>query len=137
VARMSRTESQARTRARLVATAKKLFLHECYQSTSLEKVAETAGFSKGAVYSNFRNKDELGMAVLDEIRTERALEIVEMIRAEASLDERIARFERWAEYVIGDRAWTSLELEMGVQTRGNAALTGQLGARFQGIVALV
>lgn len=134
---MSRTESQARTRALLIETAKNLFLHDGYQSTSLEKVAESAGFSKGAVYSNFRNKDELGMAVLDEIRTERAMEIVTLIQSEGTVEDRLARFEKWAETVIGDRAWTSLELEFGIQTRGNAELTSALGSRFEFLSKLV
>lgn len=134
---MSRTESQARTRALLIETAKRLFLHDGYQSTSLEKVADAAGFSKGAVYSNFRNKDELGMAVLDEIRTERAMEIVALIQSEGTVEDRLERFEKWAETVIGDRAWTSLELEFGIQTRGNAELTSALGSRFEFLAKLV
>ena len=43
----------------LVKTARRLFFDDGYHPTSLEKVADAAGFSKGAVYSNFRNKDEL------------------------------------------------------------------------------
>jgi AcrR family transcriptional regulator len=40
-----------------------LFLRDGYAATSLEKVADEAGYSKGAVYSNFWNKDELCLAV--------------------------------------------------------------------------
>ena len=42
-----------------------MFLRDGYAATSLEKVAEEAGFSKGAVYSNFDGKDALCLAVLD------------------------------------------------------------------------
>ncbi|MDT7795343.1 MAG: hypothetical protein QOD59_4784, partial [Mycobacterium sp.] len=64
-------ETQAETRAQLVKTARQLFFDDGYRPTSLEKVADAAGYSKGAVYSNFRNKDELCTAVLDEVRAER------------------------------------------------------------------
>jgi AcrR family transcriptional regulator len=136
-ARLSRTESQARTRSQLVATAKELFLRDGYLATSLEKVAETAGFSKGAVYSNFRNKDELCVAVLDEIRAERAAEILALAQDGGTIEERLARFEAWAEQVIGDPAWTSLELEFGVQVRGNGSMGRMHGARFQAMAQLV
>src|ERR1041384_2785727 len=74
MARMTRAESQANTRAQLLATARQMFFTDGYHPTSLEKVADAAGYSKGAVYSNFRNKDELCVAVLDEVRAERLAE---------------------------------------------------------------
>lgn len=70
MARLTRAESQARTREQLIETAKQLFLRDGYSVTSLERVADEAGYSKGAVYSNFRNKDELCLAVLDRIHDE-------------------------------------------------------------------
>ena len=65
MARMTRKESHALTRERLVETAKRLFMADGYNVTPLEKVATEAGFSKGAVYSNFATKHELGLAVID------------------------------------------------------------------------
>ena len=67
MARKTRAESQAETRAQLLKTARQLFFDDGYHPTSLEKVADAAGYSKGAVYSNFRNKDELCLTVLDRI----------------------------------------------------------------------
>ena len=69
---MTRAETQAKTRTQLVKTARQQFFEDGYHPTSLEKVADAAGYSKGAVYSNFRNKDELCTAVLDEVRVERS-----------------------------------------------------------------
>ncbi len=113
---MTRAESQARTRTQLLRTARELFLRDGYLATSLDKVADAAGFSKGAVYSNFRNKDELCLAVLDELRAERVAEITGLLGAPTT-DERLRRFEAWAERVIGDPQWTTLEFEFAVQAR--------------------
>jgi AcrR family transcriptional regulator len=66
VPRMTRAESQAQTRAQLVKTARQLFFEDGYHPTSLEKVADAAGFSKGAVYSNFDDKEALFLALVDE-----------------------------------------------------------------------
>ena len=55
---VSRAERQAQTRERLIAVAREMFLTDGYAATSLDKVALQAGFSKGAVYSNFAGKEK-------------------------------------------------------------------------------
>ena len=49
---------------RLIDAAATVFAQKGYGGASLEEVAETAGFSKGAVYSNFSGKEELFLALL-------------------------------------------------------------------------
>jgi AcrR family transcriptional regulator len=136
VTRLTRAESQARTRTQLLATARALFLRDGYRTTSLDKVADEAGFSKGAVYSNFRNKDELCLAVLDEIRAERAAEITGLLQAPTT-DERLRRFADWAERVIGDPQWTALEFEFAVQARHDPALRRELTERLTAVSRVV
>jgi AcrR family transcriptional regulator len=65
VARLSRSESQARTRKQLIDAATVVFARRGFRGASIEDVAEQAGYSKGAVYSNFRSKDALFLAVLE------------------------------------------------------------------------
>jgi AcrR family transcriptional regulator len=135
--RLTRAESQARTRDRLIATAKQLFLRDGYASTSLEKVADEAGYSKGAVYSNFRNKDQLCLAVLDTIHAEHTASIAELLEATDSLEERLAAFQSWAERRIGDQEWTALEVEFAVSTRRDPAMQRELATRDQVIRGLI
>ena len=61
--RLSRAESQAQTREQLIQTARRMFVSDGFLGTSLEKVAAEAGYSKGAVYSNFSSKFDLGFVV--------------------------------------------------------------------------
>jgi AcrR family transcriptional regulator len=136
VTRLTRAESQARTRAQLLRTARELFLRDGYLATSLDKVAEEAGFSKGAVYSNFRRKDQLCLAVLDEIRAERAAEVAGLLAA-PDTEERLRRFEEWAERVIGDPQWTALEFEFAVQARRDPALREELANRLTAVGEVV
>src|SRR5689334_25020222 len=102
MARLTRAESQARTRELLIRTARTLFLRDGYHATSLEKVADAAGFSKGAVYSNFGSKDELCLVVLDALYAERVTEIVKVFTRGTTIEERIGAFEVYAETMIGD-----------------------------------
>jgi AcrR family transcriptional regulator len=134
--RKTRAETQAATRAQLVATAKQMFFVDGYHPTSLEKVADAAGYSKGAVYSNFRNKDELCTAVLDEVRAERLGEVIEMM-ARPDTTARIEALRDWAERVIGDPGWTTLEVEFAVHARRTEQLRTELAGRLDGILQML
>ena len=75
----------------LVETARAMFLRDGYAATSLEKVAEEAGFSKGAVYSNFDGKDDLCLAVLETIHHEVAEAVLGSLRGAATVEQALAR----------------------------------------------
>ena len=62
--RLTREESRAQTRERLLDAAIDLFIKVGIDATSIEDVAEAAGYSRGAFYSNFESKDDLVCAAL-------------------------------------------------------------------------
>jgi AcrR family transcriptional regulator len=134
---MTRAQSQAHTRQALVRTATHAFLRDGYQQTSLEKVADEAGYSKGAVYSNFRNKNELCLAVLDSIQAEQARLVVQAMVGSTTLEERLAAFHSWADATIGDPAWTGLEFEFATHVRRDPALRAELAKREETMRALI
>jgi AcrR family transcriptional regulator len=55
-----------KTRADLVAAAHRVLLRDGFHGASLDQIAEEAGYTTGAVYSDFQSKDELFLAVLDQ-----------------------------------------------------------------------
>jgi AcrR family transcriptional regulator len=72
--RLTREQSRAQTRARLIEAAGEVFAERGFYGASVEEIAERAGFSRGAFYSNFDSKDDLFLAVLDShIESEMAL----------------------------------------------------------------
>ncbi|GAA2147593.1 TetR/AcrR family transcriptional regulator [Glycomyces algeriensis] len=83
--RLSREESRAQTKERLLDAAEELFVSRGVNGTSVEQIAELAGFSRGAFYSNFDGRHELVLALLER-RTEREL------REVAALGENAASF---------------------------------------------
>ena len=64
--RTTRAERQARTRSALLDAAAELFAERGLQGTSVEAIAERAGFTRGAFYSNFRTKEELFAELLQQ-----------------------------------------------------------------------
>ena len=135
--RLTRSESQALTRQRLVETARTMFLRDGYAATSLEKVAEEAGFSKGAVYSNFGGKDDLCLAVLDTIHEEVAEAVLGSLSGTDSLEEALDTFDRWADARIGDPDWSALEAEFAARSRRDPHLKQALQARNERIRGLI
>ncbi|MCZ2079961.1 MAG: TetR/AcrR family transcriptional regulator [Bryobacterales bacterium] len=68
--RLTREESRAQTRERLIEAAYQLFSTEGVEATSIDRIAEYAGYSRGAFYSNFDSRDAL-LAALTERKSER------------------------------------------------------------------
>lgn len=63
--RRSRAERKRETRDALTIAGMAAFARDGYHGASLEGIAGEAGFSKGAVYSNFGGKAELFLAAMD------------------------------------------------------------------------
>jgi AcrR family transcriptional regulator len=78
-ARLTRSERKAQTRAGLLAAARQVFLRRGFHGASLEEIAQEAGYTKGAVYSNFEDKDALFLAVLDAHYERRAAAYAEIM----------------------------------------------------------
>lgn len=63
--RLTQAERRRQTRNALLLAALDSFARDGYHAANLEAIAAAAGYSKGAVYSNFANKAELFLAVMD------------------------------------------------------------------------
>jgi AcrR family transcriptional regulator len=122
VPRLNRAASQQRTRRALLRTAREMFVRHGYFATSIDRVAEAAGYSKGAVYSNFAGKDELCLAVLDQVVAEHGRELAASLADAADFESRLAAFETWLDAVTSDRGWIVLEIEFASQLRSNPGL---------------
>lgn len=75
--RKTRAQAQAQTRQRLLEAAATTFARKGYTAASLDEIADAAGYSVGAVYSNFSSKEQL----FSELMAERAADRVETVAA--------------------------------------------------------
>ena len=134
VARQRRVR-KAEVRARILAAARELFASRGFDRVSLEQIAEAAGFSKGAVYSNFAGKDELFFELAESIVDER----IDVLRrsAAARTDDDVPLVPRLSDLArrigaelgaIGraDPAWQRLSLEFWLRGHGNPELHQRL-----------
>jgi AcrR family transcriptional regulator len=61
--RRPKGDKRARTRAKLLEAARDLIREKGHAHTTLDEVARRAGMTSGAIYGNFKNRDELFVAV--------------------------------------------------------------------------
>jgi AcrR family transcriptional regulator len=72
--RLGRAEAKARTRRLVLEAAARSFARKGFSGSSVEDIAETAGFSVGALYSNFANKEELFLELSSTYNSDRIAE---------------------------------------------------------------
>jgi AcrR family transcriptional regulator len=63
--RRTQAERRARTRAALLEAAARGFSHYGYGNVVLERVANEAGYTRGALYHLFQGKEDLALAVVE------------------------------------------------------------------------
>src|SRR5499426_2244171 len=61
--RKPKGDKRERTRAALLEAARVLIREKGYERTTIEEVARRAGMTTGAIYGNFKNRDELFIAL--------------------------------------------------------------------------
>src|SRR3981081_3886546 len=87
MARAAREQSRALTRRRLLDAGIAVFAERGFHGASIEEIADRAGFSSGAFYSNFESKEELFLALLDERTSEVVGETREIVAAQPSYED--------------------------------------------------
>jgi AcrR family transcriptional regulator len=70
--RITREESKRQTRAAVLSAARDVFARDGFHGATLDRVAEQAGYTKGAVYSAFDSKADLFLAVYEARVAERS-----------------------------------------------------------------
>lgn len=63
----ARPSQRDRKRAEIVAAAKEVFFKEGYAHASMDEITARSGVSKATVYAHYRSKDELLLAVVEDV----------------------------------------------------------------------
>jgi AcrR family transcriptional regulator len=125
--RQSRAERQAETRIRVLMSAKHVFQVRGYHPASLDEIAEAAGYSKGAVYSNFPSKDDLFLELLDQVTDERIQALEKLFKGAKDLDDSLRGLEiRWREILDAERPWSHVEYEFALHALRYPELAARL-----------
>jgi AcrR family transcriptional regulator len=80
--RPRRGERRLITRAQLLDAAERVFARDGLRGASVDTIALEAGYSTGAIYSNFKGKEDLFLALLEERIDPRLAKVYEALEAE-------------------------------------------------------
>lgn len=132
--RLTRAERREHTRACLMDAAARVFSRRGLQQASIDELAEEAGYTKGAFYANFKSKEELFLAMLDERFATRLEEIERVIDSDADLESVTRR--SGADFTSGLRAdpeWERLFFEFSAYAARNADFRDELVTRYRAL----
>jgi AcrR family transcriptional regulator len=125
---------RAMTRQHLLEAAAIVFARNGFHGSTLDEVAATAGFTKGAVYSNFKSKDDLFLALLhDRIERQFAITTEVLDSGPHDITEQLPRMReliRSATF-LWDDAWHTLYLEFVLYAIRNPEARQKLAASIQ------
>lgn len=126
------------TRTRILAAARRLFLARGFARVTIEDVAAKAGYTRGAVYSNFANKGELFLALTDErFAAQSARRTTDVPRTATPTQHIDALARQFAAEAAASREWLTAEVEFIAYAAADPALSDRvMAAQRQGLDAL-
>lgn len=81
--RWTQAARTAATRRKLIAAAARIFARDGFEAARLEDIAAAAGYTRGALYANFKDKEDLFFALLEQWIGDRVRELDGLLRKEA------------------------------------------------------
>ena len=111
-----------------------MFAQRGLQPASIDDVAEQAGFTKGAVYSNFDSKEELFLAMLEARFAERVAAVRETAAAPGAPGEQARRGgESFVRMLEADPQWPVLFAEFWAYAQRNPAVRRRFAAQVRAL----
>jgi len=137
-ARLTRDEKKAQTRREVLEAAGRVFLRKGFFAASLDEVADEAGFSKGAVYSNFIDKEDLLLALVEDRTELRRQRVTAFVDADAPQAVQAREGGQEYNHILEDeREWAPLFLEFWVCVARNPALRTRFVPRYRAMKAAI
>jgi AcrR family transcriptional regulator len=125
--RLRRDESQAQTREALIEAASRLFDARGFAATSIADIAGAAGYTTGALYSNFAGKEDLFLDVLERQLTDEISALGAALSAEPTVGGRLRVVGRWYASQAGrGRRRTRAVAELALLARNSEQVTARL-----------
>jgi AcrR family transcriptional regulator len=125
-----RTEA---TRRKLVKAGMRVFARDGFDAARIEDIAAEAGHTRGAFYANFKTKEDLFFALLEQEGIRRVTELREILAVCSSQENRIRALREYYLERAGDRQWVMLMLEFKLYALRHAKIRAKLAATHRHI----
>src|SRR5215472_61966 len=99
------------TRRKLLGAAEKTFARDGFEAARLEDIAGLAGYTRGAFYANFRSKEDIFFALLEDWVAERIDEVNALLAEEQGPAKRLRVLRQHYAQLAKDRRLALFSLE--------------------------
>jgi TetR/AcrR family transcriptional regulator, transcriptional repressor of aconitase len=122
--RLTREQSQALTRERILEAAG-VVARDGYDGASVDRIAEAAGFSKGAFYSNFASKEDVLNHLLESHAGRDVIDLTVLIDGLDEPGDIIDAVARWSDSRAAEMKWGVIAIEFLRRARRDGTLNDQ------------
>jgi AcrR family transcriptional regulator len=132
IKRLTRAEKQAATRTALLASAANVFTRRGYQAATVDEITESAGYSRGAFYSNFASKEELFLTLIESRTGDNLRGIAAAFLDGDTAEERIRSGGAFLDAMVGrDRQWCVLYMEFWARAVRDPRLRRRFSKQYE------
>lgn len=128
------SKQQARTdatRRRLLEAAERIFVRDGFEAARLEDIAAQAGYTRGALYANFEDKEDIFFGVLEQHVADRVAEVTELMRQHQTADDLRKALRVHYAQIAKKRNVALLSLEFKLYAIRHPEAHGRMRARQQ------
>lgn len=125
-----RTEA---TRRKLVKAGMRVFARDGFDAARIEDIAAEAGHTRGAFYANFKTKEDLFFALLEQEAVRRLTELREILAACPSPETRMHALREFYLQRVKDSQWVMLMLEFKLYALRHRNIRAKLAATHRHI----
>lgn len=129
--RPGREARSAATRQRLLAAAETVFAREGFEAARLEDIAALAGYTRGAFYANFEDKEDIFFSLLAHWISERIAEVNAVLEKQESPEGRLEALRDHYAHSRKDRRLVLLSLEFKLFAIRHPEAHARLRARHE------
>ena len=131
--RLTREERKAHTRAELLDAAGRVVGRKGYHAATIDDIAEEAGFTKGAFYSNFQSKEDVFMELVADRGRNWTMAVARAYAGDEPLPERLRKGGEVLTRMVEEQIdWMLLASEMWSQSVRDPRLRERLAATYEG-----
>jgi len=122
------------TRERLLRAAEQIIVRDGYENAELGEIAKLAGRTKGAIYAQFKSKEDVFLALVQEHALRRRAIMQKMLAASTSIAGNLAAFRKYFLEFAANDIWGFLLLEFKIYTVRHPESLARLHKVYEGIL---
>jgi len=123
------------TRALLLQAAETIFVRDGYEGAELGEIATLAGRTKGAIYAQFKSKEDIFLALVEDRALSYRTQMEKLITESTTIDGNLAALRNFYLQRAEEQAWSLLLLEFKLFTIRHPKSKKRLQGLYAGMLS--